>query len=61
MDDNAEEYRGMPVERARERAAERGWTTVRELEPGALITLEFRADRLNLAVRDGEVERAWVG
>lgn len=57
----AAEYRELAIERARELAAEQGWTTVRELEPGAVITMEYRADRLNLTVREGRVERAWVG
>ncbi|MEU9127670.1 I78 family peptidase inhibitor [Kitasatospora sp. NPDC048540] len=55
------QYVGLPVERARELAVRLGVETVRELAPGALITLEYRADRLNLLVRDGVVERAWQG
>ncbi|MFC5643987.1 MULTISPECIES: I78 family peptidase inhibitor [Kitasatospora] len=61
MDDEVADYRGLPVEVARTLAADRGWRTVRELEPGALLTMEYRSDRLNLTVRDGVVERAWTG
>ncbi|GAA3001067.1 I78 family peptidase inhibitor [Kitasatospora albolonga] len=56
-----DEYLGLTAERARLLAAERGWSAVRVLEPGALITLEYREDRLNLQVRDGLVERCWQG
>jgi len=61
MDDETADYRGLPVELARVLAAERGWRTVRELAPGALLTMEYRSDRINLTVRDGVVERAWAG
>ncbi|MGK4584432.1 I78 family peptidase inhibitor [Kitasatospora sp. HPMI-4] len=59
--DEQVEYVGMPVEAAEELAAEQGWKIVRVLAPGELITLEYRTGRLNLAVRDGVVERCWEG
>ncbi|MEV4558510.1 I78 family peptidase inhibitor [Kitasatospora sp. NPDC049285] len=60
MDDVLADYLGLPEEPARALAAERGWRTVRVLAPGELVTMEYRSDRLNLTVRDGEVERAWA-
>ena len=42
-------------------ARERGWSTVRSLPPGAIITMEYRAGRLNFEVKDGRVARAWKG
>ncbi|MGW4384776.1 I78 family peptidase inhibitor [Kitasatospora sp. NPDC004531] len=61
MHDRPDDYLGLPVERARALAAERGWRTVRVLEPEALLTMEYLSGRLNLTVRDGVVERAWAG
>ncbi|CAM5327582.1 proteinase inhibitor I78 [Streptomyces viridifaciens] len=59
--EDAEGYAGLRIERARELARRHGWASVRVLEPGQLITLEYREGRLNLAVRDGVVERSWEG
>ncbi|GAA2237831.1 MULTISPECIES: I78 family peptidase inhibitor [Kitasatospora] len=63
MDEHEEHvgYVGLPVKAAQDLAAERGWDVVRVLAPGDLITLEYREGRLNLAVRDGVVERCWAG
>ncbi|MFJ9695306.1 proteinase inhibitor I78 [Kitasatospora sp. NPDC101183] len=58
---DAERYVGMTVERAREAAGRDGWALVRELDPEARITMEYREGRLNLTVRGGVVERAWEG
>ncbi|MEU8919764.1 I78 family peptidase inhibitor [Kitasatospora sp. NPDC048545] len=58
---DAEGYAGLRVERARELARRHGWAAVRVLEPGELMTMEYRQGRLNLAVRDGVVERSWEG
>ncbi|MFE1321373.1 proteinase inhibitor I78 [Kitasatospora phosalacinea] len=60
-EDRLDDYPGLPVEPARALAAERGWRTVRVLAPEALLTMEYRSDRLNLTVRDSVVERAWAG
>ncbi|WP_078891752.1 I78 family peptidase inhibitor [Streptomyces sp. NRRL S-350] len=57
----AEGYAGLRVERARELARRHGWASVRVLEPGETMTMEYRQGRLNLAVRDGVVERSWEG
>lgn len=61
MRDGLDDYLGLPEEEARALAAERGWRTVRVVAPEALLTMEYRSDRLNLTVRDGAVERAWAG
>ncbi|MGW4894687.1 I78 family peptidase inhibitor [Kitasatospora sp. NPDC004240] len=58
---DAEDYAGLPVERAEETARSHGWASVRVLPPGAMMTMDHREGRLNLAVRDGVVERSWEG
>ncbi|WP_395293339.1 I78 family peptidase inhibitor [Kitasatospora hibisci] len=58
---DAEGYAGLRVERAQELARSHGWASVRVLPPGASMTMDFREGRLNLAVRDGVVERSWEG
>ncbi|MGW1836638.1 I78 family peptidase inhibitor [Streptomyces sp. BBFR2] len=60
-DDDPEAYVGLARQEAEERAGERGWSTVRALPPGALITMEYRAGRLNFEVEDGRVRRSWRG
>ncbi|MFJ4684074.1 I78 family peptidase inhibitor [Streptomyces sp. NPDC091377] len=60
-DDNPDSYVGLDEGPAERRAHERGWTTVRALPPGAIITMEYRQGRLNFEVRDGRVARAWKG
>lgn len=60
-DDSPDGYVGLESARAEHLARERGWSTVRSLPPGAIITMEYRAGRLNFEVRDGRVARAWKG
>ncbi len=48
-------------DRAERLARERGWSTVRSLAPGTIVTMEYRFGRLNLEVQDGRVARAWKG
>ncbi|MFJ9665978.1 MULTISPECIES: I78 family peptidase inhibitor [unclassified Streptomyces] len=60
-DDSPDAYVGLDAGRAEHRARERGWSTVRALPPGAIITMEYRVGRLNFEVRDGRVARAWKG
>lgn len=60
-DDSPDTYVGLDFAAAERAARERGWTTVRSLPPGAIITMEYRAGRLNFEVRDGLVARAWKG
>ncbi|MDT3399514.1 I78 family peptidase inhibitor [Streptomyces sp. B1866] len=59
--DDPEGYVGLDARTAEQRARERGWTTVRTLPPGAVITLEFVVGRLNFEVTDGVVTRCWKG
>ncbi|GAA1170791.1 hypothetical protein F4556_006090 [Kitasatospora gansuensis] len=56
-----QEYVGLGQDQAERLAAEQGWRVVRVLAPEAMITMEYREDRLNLTVRDGRVERCWQG
>ncbi|MFB7499932.1 I78 family peptidase inhibitor [Streptomyces sp. NPDC056161] len=59
--DSPEGYVGLDAAGAERLARRRGWSTVRSLPPGAIITMEYRAGRLNFEVRDGRVARAWKG
>ncbi|MFF9313588.1 I78 family peptidase inhibitor [Streptomyces sp. NPDC014748] len=59
--DSPEGYVGLEVAEAERLARRRGWTTVRSLEPGTVITMEYRYGRLNFEVADGRVARAWKG
>ncbi|GAB2608711.1 hypothetical protein GCM10027168_47080 [Streptomyces capparidis] len=54
-------YVGLDEAAARARAEAAGWTHVRTLPPGAIITMEYVVGRINFTVGDGRVERAWVG
>ena len=59
--DDTEAYIGLAQQDAEERARTRGWTTVRSLPPGAIITMEYLVGRLNFEVKDGVVHRTWQG
>ncbi|WP_395576261.1 I78 family peptidase inhibitor [Streptomyces sp. BK79] len=59
--DSPDAYVGLESAPAERLARERGWTTVRALEPGTMITMEYRVGRLNFEVKDGRVARAWKG
>lgn len=60
-DDAPGEYVGLAADAAERRARSRGWSTVRSLPPGAIITMEFRSGRINFEVDGGRVTRCWVG
>jgi Peptidase inhibitor I78 family len=60
-DDDLEAYLGLDAASAEERARARGWTTVRTLPPGAIITMEYLVGRINFTVEDGKVARCWPG
>ncbi|WP_326691396.1 MULTISPECIES: hypothetical protein [unclassified Streptomyces] len=60
-DDDPETYVGMSPQDAERRAREQGWTTVRQLAPDALVTMEYLSGRINLAVQDEQVVRCWKG
>ncbi|MFB6847788.1 I78 family peptidase inhibitor [Streptomyces sp. NPDC056373] len=60
-DDSPDTYVGLEADRAERLARERGWPTVRALQPGTIITMEYRVGRLNFEVKGGRVARAWKG
>ena len=60
-DDAPDSYIGLDVETAEQQARTRGWSTVRALPPGTVITMEFRSGRINFEVEDSAVTRCWVG
>ena len=59
--DSPDTYVGLDSGAAERLARERGWSTVRSLAPGTVITMEYRVGRLNFEVKDGRVARAWMG
>ncbi|MFF8291641.1 I78 family peptidase inhibitor [Streptomyces sp. NPDC016309] len=60
-DDTPESYVGLGGRDAERLARSRGWTTVRSLPPGSIITLEYVAGRINFEVDGDTVTRCWVG
>jgi hypothetical protein len=60
-EDTPSSYVGLDAESAEQRARGRGWSTVRALPPGAIITMEYRVGRLNFEVDQGRVVRCWHG
>ncbi|MFE7776678.1 I78 family peptidase inhibitor [Streptomyces sp. NPDC057445] len=60
-DDAPDAYVGLDADEAERLARSRGWTTVRSLPPGAVITMEYLAGRLNFEISDGTVRRSWKG
>lgn len=60
-DDDPDHYVGLDASDAEREARERGWSTVRSLPPGAIITMEYMGGRLNFTVQDGTVTRSWKG
>ncbi|GGX38539.1 I78 family peptidase inhibitor [Streptomyces noursei] len=61
IQDDPETYAGLTREAAEERARARGWTTVRAVPPGAMITMDYLVGRINFEVEDGVVVRGWEG
>lgn len=59
--DSPDTYVGLDSGAAERLARERGWSTVRSLAPGTVITMEYRVGRLNFEVKDGRVARSWKG
>ena len=59
--DDPDAYVGLDAAGAERRAREHGWTTVRSLPPGAIITMEYRVGRLNFEVEGDRVVRSWKG
>ncbi|MFJ8078709.1 I78 family peptidase inhibitor [Streptomyces sp. NPDC096176] len=60
-DDAPDAYVGLDAQDAEQQARQRGWTTVRTLPPGSIITMEYVAGRLNFEVKDSSVIRCWKG
>ncbi|RFU37890.1 proteinase inhibitor I78 [Actinomadura logoneensis] len=60
-DEDLDAYVGLGADDAERRARERGWTEVRRLEPGSVVTMEYREGRLNLTVEDGRVTGCRAG
>ncbi|MCP3821974.1 I78 family peptidase inhibitor [Streptomyces sp. A3M-1-3] len=59
--DSPESYVGLDAAAAEQLARNRGWSTVRSLPPGSIITMEYLAGRLNFEVDGGVVRRCWKG
>ncbi|MEV7443993.1 I78 family peptidase inhibitor [Streptomyces sp. NPDC056257] len=59
--DDPARYVGLDAGEAERRARARGWTTVRTVPPGTMLTMEYLEGRLNFEVDDGRVRRAWSG
>ncbi|MGW0906305.1 I78 family peptidase inhibitor [Streptomyces sp. NPDC002853] len=59
--DSLDAYVGLAADGAERQARERGWSTVRALPPGAIITMEYLAGRLNFEVKEDVVVRCWKG
>ncbi|MCX4232568.1 I78 family peptidase inhibitor [Streptomyces sp. NPDC020707] len=60
--DTPDAYVGLDAGGAERQARARGWSTVRSLPPGAIITMEYLSGRLNFEVaQDGRVTRCWKG
>ncbi|ELP63118.1 hypothetical protein STRTUCAR8_02579 [Streptomyces turgidiscabies Car8] len=59
--DTPDSYVGLDAAGAERLARERGWSAVRSLPPGAIITMEYRTGRLNFEVTGGRVTRCWKG
>ncbi|MBA6438048.1 I78 family peptidase inhibitor [Streptomyces sp. DSM 41524] len=60
-DDDLDSYVGLDAAAAEERARARGWSTVRTLPPGAIITMEYLRGRIDFEVDEGTVKRCWRG
>ncbi|MER6314242.1 I78 family peptidase inhibitor [Streptomyces sp. NPDC001581] len=61
--DDPARYVGLDAGEAERRARARGWTAVRMVPPGTILTMEYLEGRLNfeVEVEDGRVRRAWSG
>lgn len=59
--DDPASYTGLAPLRRKRRALTHGWTTVRMVPPGTILTMEYLEGRLNFEVEDGRVRRAWTG
>lgn len=62
-EDAPEAYVGLDANGAEQLARSRGWTTVRSVAPGSIITMEYMPSRINFEVDENEntVLRCWLG
>ncbi|MFF3327202.1 proteinase inhibitor I78 [Streptomyces sp. NPDC002889] len=60
-EDAPDSYVGLGTQAAEMLARQRGWTSVRSVPKGAIITMEYMVGRLNFEVEDGTVIRCWKG
>jgi hypothetical protein len=60
MTSDHDELVGKALDEATAEAEAAGWR-VRAYESGAMLTMDFREDRMNLEHEDGVVRRAWIG
>jgi hypothetical protein len=60
-EDSPERYVGLEAGHAERLARAHGWSTVRSLQPGTIITMEYLFGRLNFEVEGGRVKRCWKG
>jgi hypothetical protein len=60
-DDDPQAYVGLAQQEAEHRARDRGWSKVRAVPAGAIITMEYVAGRLNFTIEGGVVTRCWAG
>ncbi|MEU8522535.1 proteinase inhibitor I78 [Streptomyces sp. NBC_01216] len=60
-DDAPDAYVGLARERAERLAGLRGWSVVRSVPAGSIITLEYLEGRINFEVDGGTVTRCWLG
>lgn len=61
ISDDPARYVGLDADEAGRRARRQGWTTVRAVPSGTILTMEYLEGRLNFEVEDGTVRRAWTG
>ncbi|MEV5973293.1 I78 family peptidase inhibitor [Streptomyces sp. NPDC051921] len=54
-------YVGLAEDEAERLARIRGWSVVRSLPPGSIITMEYLEGRINFEVDEGVVTRVWLG
>ncbi|MFI8518276.1 I78 family peptidase inhibitor [Streptomyces sp. NPDC085481] len=56
-----ETYVGLAADEAERLARTRGWSVVRSVPPGSIITMEYLEGRINFEVDDDVVTHCWLG
>ncbi|MFD8985274.1 I78 family peptidase inhibitor [Streptomyces sp. NPDC059564] len=59
--DDPARYVGLDADEAELQARRNGWTTLRMVPPGTILTMEHLEGRLNFEVEGHRVVRAWKG